>query len=229
MRAFIFLLALVRIESFTFTTFQPLYPATLTSRTPLSWIPMTLQSSTVDSDDGVQPTTASDDSVQPTASDVSAFSEKRSIVSKIKSAIGFNRDKDEEPLKAKLMKMGLACFLSYGFVSNMGYAVSLSLCWYSFNVKTGLSPLASGQWPKFLAAYSAFYVINNFLRPFRVAIAVSVSPFFEKLIKSFQTKLGLGRKAAIALVVFLFNIVGTTSAMFLGVSAATLISGIPIR
>ena len=59
----------------------------------------------------------------------------------------------EGNLKQKIAKMGLSCFLSYGFVSNIGYAVSLSMCWYSHNTKTGLSPLAKGQYPQFLVTY----------------------------------------------------------------------------
>ena len=76
---------------------------------------------------------------------------------------------------------------------------------------------------------AAFYVINSFLRPFRMALAVSISPLFEKIILLLQERLHCSRKVAVTAVVFLFNIVGTTSAMVFGVNLASFMSGIPIR
>mmetsp|Transcript_25344 Transcript_25344/g.37899 ORF Transcript_25344/g.37899 Transcript_25344/m.37899 type:complete len:173 (-) Transcript_25344:9-527(-) len=47
--------------------------------------------------------------------------------------------------KEMLAKMGLSALLSYGFVSNMSYCVTVSLAWFGFTKKTGMSPLAPGE------------------------------------------------------------------------------------
>jgi hypothetical protein len=41
--------------------------------------------------------------------------------------------------------------LSYGWVSNCNMAFILIVSWVTFGKSTGLSPLALGQWPAFLA------------------------------------------------------------------------------
>merc|ERR1712232_1051066 len=78
--------------------------------------------------------------------------------SKLKSSLGFKKNESSEENKLsfrqKLAKMGLSVVLSYGFVSNMSYCVTVSLAWYGFCTKTKLSPLAPGQWKPFLAVYA---------------------------------------------------------------------------
>ena len=68
------------------------------------------------------------------------------------------KDSDGLTVGQKLRKMGMSVLLSYGFVSNMSYSVTVSLAWYIHSKRTGLSPLAPGQWPQFLAVYAGFYV-----------------------------------------------------------------------
>ena len=147
----------------------------------------------------------------------------RRVLSRI---IPFPKD-DEAPLKEKLLKLGLAAFLSYGFVSNMTYAVMLSLAYFVFTSRTGITPLAPGQKAPFLAVYTTFFVINNFLRPVRLAVATYTASYFEGTIKFLQERLKLNRVFATVLVVFLFNICGTFAAMFVGVNIAAWASGVP--
>jgi len=55
----------------------------------------------------------------------------------------FNRNKHDNnnggngglTTRERLAKMGLSALLSYGWVSNMSYAVTLSLSWYGFSKK----------------------------------------------------------------------------------------------
>jgi hypothetical protein len=69
--------------------------------------------------------------------------------------------------RQKLAKMGLAAVLSYGWVSNVSYAICVSIAWYGFSKKTGLSPLAPDQWKPFLAVYAGFFVfITMWFVPF---------------------------------------------------------------
>ena len=127
-----------------------------------------------------------------------------------------------------LKKMGLSALLSYGWVSNMSYCISVSLAWFAFTTKTGLSPLAKGQWKPFLAVYAGFYVFNNFARPFRIALSVGVTKYLDSVVSAIQEKFKVSKKVAIGLTVFLFNIVGTCSFMAFGIAVASALSGVAI-
>ena len=100
--------------------------------------------------------------------------------------------------------------------------------WFGFSKKTGLSPLAPGQWKGFLAVYAGFYVFNNFIRPMRLAASVAVSPYFDRVVNTIQRKTKLSRGLSIGIVVFLANVCGTTSLMSLGIYIASLAAGIPV-
>jgi CDGSH-type Zn-finger protein len=56
---------------------------------------------------------------------------------KIKKFLGLDNQKVGDGLttRERLAKMGLSALLSYGWVSNMSYAVTLSLSWYGFSKK----------------------------------------------------------------------------------------------
>jgi len=72
----------------------------------------------------------------------------------------------------------------------MTYAVLLSCSYFVFTTKTGITPLAPGQRAPFLAVYTGFFVLNNFLRPVRLAVAASLAPYMERVIVKIQTKVG---------------------------------------
>jgi len=152
---------------------------------------------------------------------------KGGILSKVKSMFG-SKPSDGLSTKQRLAKMGLSCFLSYGFVSNMAIVVCVSLSWFGFTKKTGLSPLAPGQWKPFLAVYAGFYVFNNIVRPFRFGLSVGVSHYFDRLIANIQRKTNVSKPIAIGIVVFFVNICGTLSGMALGISLASSLTGVPI-
>lgn len=156
-------------------------------------------------------------------------SEKRSknVITRFKNLF---TDKSAEGLttKERIAKMGLSAFLSYGFVSNMSYCVCVSVAWFGFNKKTGLSPLAPGQWKGFLAVYAGFFALNNVVRPIRLAISVAVSSKFEYAVAYIQKKTKLSRRSAIGVVVFCTNICGTFALMALGITFASFLSGVPV-
>mmetsp|Transcript_2942 Transcript_2942/g.6370 ORF Transcript_2942/g.6370 Transcript_2942/m.6370 type:complete len:299 (+) Transcript_2942:103-999(+) len=169
-----------------------------------------------------------DVSTEVVDNDASTSGEKKSIIDKLKSMFKKNENAEGLTTKERLAKMGLSALLSYGFVSNMSYAVTLSLSWYGFSKKTGLSPLAPGQWKPFLAVYAGFYVFNNIIRPLRFGASVVVAKYFDNFVAFIQNKTKLSRKWSIAVVVFLANVCGTFAAMGLGVSIASTAAGIPI-
>ena len=140
----------------------------------------------------------------------------------------FSKPDDGLTFKQRLSKAGLAVALSYGWVSNVAVAISVSLSWYIFNQRTGLSPLAPGQWKGFLAVYAGIYVVNNVIRPLRFGLSVGVSVYFDRAIKKIQEVLNVNKGVAIFITVFLANIVGTCSLIACGVSLASFASGVPI-
>jgi hypothetical protein len=146
-------------------------------------------------------------------------SSSSSLLAKLKAKLS-NRD--------QLSKMGLSVLLSYGFVSNMSYAISISIAWYIFNIKYKISPLAPNQWKSYLLVYSGFYIFNSIIRPIRVGLAALVSQYFEYAIQYIQDQTQLRRKYCIGVLVFLTNVVGTLFVMSCGICMASLASGIPI-
>eukprot|EP00816_Leptocylindrus_hargravesii_P004360 CAMPEP_0196812032 /NCGR_PEP_ID=MMETSP1362-20130617/20196_1 /TAXON_ID=163516 /ORGANISM="Leptocylindrus danicus, Strain CCMP1856" /LENGTH=223 /DNA_ID=CAMNT_0042187447 /DNA_START=78 /DNA_END=749 /DNA_ORIENTATION=- len=138
------------------------------------------------------------------------------------------QDADGLTVRQRLTKMGMSVLLSYGFVSNMSYCISVSLAWYGFTKKTGLSPLAPGQWPKFLAVYAGFYIFNNIVRPLRITLSVYIATYFDNVVKSVQNRLNCSKGMAVGAVVFLFNVCGTLAFMSAGIAFASILSGVPI-
>lgn len=96
------------------------------------------------------------------------------------------------------------------------------------NVKTGVSPMAPGQKPAFLAIYAGFTVMLNVIRPARFALSMAISPYFERIRKSIQNKFGVSPRAAAVLMIIFINFIGTCSLMALGVGLASVLSGVPV-
>eukprot|EP00590_Aulacoseira_subarctica_P010828 CAMPEP_0172422520 /NCGR_PEP_ID=MMETSP1064-20121228/8661_1 /TAXON_ID=202472 /ORGANISM="Aulacoseira subarctica , Strain CCAP 1002/5" /LENGTH=208 /DNA_ID=CAMNT_0013163419 /DNA_START=109 /DNA_END=735 /DNA_ORIENTATION=+ len=138
------------------------------------------------------------------------------------------QESNSSTFKQKLAKAGMSALLSYGFVSNMSYAVTVSLAWYISSKRTGLSPLQKGQWPGFLAVYAGFYVFNNIIRPARLALAIGVTKYFDSAVINLQQKLNCSKAVAIGVLVVLANLIGTTLAMSLGIYLASTVAGVPV-
>ncbi|EKX54334.1 hypothetical protein GUITHDRAFT_63464 [Guillardia theta CCMP2712] len=127
--------------------------------------------------------------------------------------------------KEKLTAIGISAALAYGWVSNVNMSLCVILSWVTFGKSCGLSPLDQGQWPSFLAVYAGFWLACNFLRPFRIALAVAVSPAFDKLIHFLESRLGISQQKATFLLIFLVNVVGTLTLLFGGLFVATRLTG----
>ena len=130
--------------------------------------------------------------------------------------------------KKALASLGLNALLAYGFVSNVSYITCLILAWVSHGKLTGISPLAPGQRKQFLAIYGGFWVTNNILRPLRFSLSLVLTPFFNKIIDSVQSKTGFKRPTSTGIVVFLVNVCGTLSYLTLGLFLATRAAGVPL-
>ena len=156
--------------------------------------------------------------------DSSTEPEPQGLVAKVKNFfLGGKLD------KARIAKLGTSALLSYGAISNINSITLVIFVWVTFASSTGLSPLAAGQWPKFLASYAATYaVIGNLLRPLRFTLAVAVTPFFDRLVLFFQNKFNVRPAVAFGLCVFCVNVCGSFTYLFLGLRLATLITGTPL-
>eukprot|EP00563_Minutocellus_polymorphus_P012683 CAMPEP_0181073400 /NCGR_PEP_ID=MMETSP1070-20121207/29059_1 /TAXON_ID=265543 /ORGANISM="Minutocellus polymorphus, Strain NH13" /LENGTH=269 /DNA_ID=CAMNT_0023154469 /DNA_START=92 /DNA_END=901 /DNA_ORIENTATION=- len=168
-----------------------------------------------------------DDEAVPVEAEVEVGGGKKGFLARIKASMKSQED-DGLTFKQRLAKMGLSALLSYGFVSNMSYSVTVSLAWFGFSKKTGLSPLAPGQWKPFLAVYAGFYIFNNVVRPIRLAVSVGVTPYFDRAVAAVQRKTKLNKSASIGVVVFLANFCGTLTAMSLGILMASIAAGVPV-
>lgn len=132
--------------------------------------------------------------------------------------------------RKRLSKMGLMCVLSYGFVSNMNAMLLLCSSVYVAMSRTGASPLASGAaLRQFGITYGGLYIISNLIRPLRIALALSISPAFDKFIKNIERTLNCKRGLAIILTVLLANVVGTFAFLFGGLGLASALTGVPIN
>mmetsp|Transcript_61338 Transcript_61338/g.150135 ORF Transcript_61338/g.150135 Transcript_61338/m.150135 type:complete len:345 (+) Transcript_61338:300-1334(+) len=129
--------------------------------------------------------------------------------------------------KATIAKLGIAFGLTYNIISNINGSISLSMAWYIASKKTGLSPLAPGQWKSLLAAYGTLYMVICLMRPLRLALAVAMTRKTETFLQYLQDRLGCTRAVAIGLKISLGLVVwGCMCA--LGVSLASAASGVPI-
>jgi len=151
-------------------------------------------------------------------------SQPKSLLQKLKTLVLG----DAKMGKAKLRSLGAAALLSYGWVSNTSYMICLSLAWYVHARRSGLSPLAPGQWPQFLAVYGGFFVVQNVIRPLRFAFSVFMTPVFDRMVAFIMKRTGLSKPKAFGVTVFLVNICGTFTLLFTGVTLASLAAGVPI-
>ena len=98
---------------------------------------------------------------------------------------------------------------------------------FFLSFKTGLSPLAPGQWKTLLTAYGSLYVFVCFLRPIRFALALGATQRMGHFLRYIQDRIGITRHIAIiftgALIFLLWG-----SFTILGVTIASWISAVPI-
>jgi hypothetical protein len=122
-----------------------------------------------------------------------------------------------------LGKLGMSALLAYGFVSSISGVIAVSLAWFVFCKKTGVSPLDPGQKPAFLVTYAAFSVILNVVRPARFALSMAISPYFKRVRKAISTYLGVSTRRAT--VIMIVNVIVDGLA---GVRLASWLWGVPV-
>merc|ERR1712070_307934 len=132
------------------------------------------------------------------------------------------------PDKKQLLSLGASAVCSYGLVSNINYCATMITAWIIHGRRTGLSPLAPGQWKEFLVIYGALWAGMNFLRPLRIWLSMFVTPFFDRVTDTIQDKTGLNKRISFLLTVFFLNICGTLTFVSSGLVVATRIANVPL-
>lgn len=130
--------------------------------------------------------------------------------------------------KKILSQYGAGAFLSYATVSNVSTVTCLIIAWVIHGRMTGLSPLTTGQWRKYLILYAGLYGANNVLRPLRISLALCLAPTFATLLSNTERRLKISKQKAMAVVLLTVNIIGTFSYLGLGLLAATRLTGVPL-
>jgi len=147
---------------------------------------------------------------------------KKSVVSFLKSKMtGKN-----------LAAAGTAVILSYGFVSNINSCTMLAWTWAKYVKDTGLSPFVAMYPPfftkKFFAYYGAIYItLGTALRPLRVVLAGVISPAFNKVLETLETRLKFPKPLAVFTMVFTFNVVITVAWLLLNLKVAFWVLKVP--
>jgi hypothetical protein len=127
-----------------------------------------------------------------------------------------------------LSQLGVGTLLAYGFVSNVCTVTIFIMAWVAHGKSSGLSPLAPHQKKPFLLIYAGLYACSSMLRPLRATLAVALTPAYTMALDSIQKRTGLKRGQAVGVLVFVVNIIGTTSVCTLGLIAATKLAGVPL-
>ncbi|KAL7568413.1 hypothetical protein ACA910_012131 [Epithemia clementina (nom. ined.)] len=152
--------------------------------------------------------------------------------SRIFKFMGINTDnssssEDGMTLRQRLTKTGVYAAMSYNVVSQINSGSSTSIAWFFYSMRTGLSPLAPGQWKGFLTFYAGFWVANNVLRPLRVALALAMAPKMERLSEMVQNRTQLTKTKAVTLT---FIVTYMTALAFSAtcLTMASVCSGVPV-
>ncbi|XP_002519993.2 uncharacterized protein LOC8283051 [Ricinus communis] len=87
-------------------------------------------------------------------------------------------------MSSKLAKLGLAAVLAYGLFDAITYTTFFVLAFLGYEKSTGKNPAANLQ--ALLGIVILMWTGNNITRPFRVAGAAAVAPFFDRGLKKIQ-------------------------------------------
>ena len=92
----------------------------------------------------------------------------------------------------------------------------LSAAWVFFANVNGVSPLHSGQWPRFLAFSAALWAAQQVSRPARLAAGLALAPLGDALLSWVSQKLQRSTQAALGVVlavqaVLLLAVLGCTA------------------
>ena len=153
------------------------------------------------------------------------------FVNKVKNGVAkwFGpKDETQVPLRQRLKQMGVATFTSFSCVQNGQIAFSFVVAWFLHAGRTGLSPMAAGQWKLFLALNTAINAGFKFFTPVALALSISAAPAFEAMFRWTQNRLRFNKAAAIGSVTLVTSLGVMVGIMVPGVVLAAAVTGVPI-
>jgi hypothetical protein len=123
-------------------------------------------------------------------------------------------------LQTLIARYGAGAFLTYITFSNILSVGMLCTAWIFFWHTSGVSPLHQGQWPKFVAFYTALWAAQQVSRPMRLGVGLASAPLGDKLLAWTAKKLNRSTQAAlgIVLVVEALLLLGTLALVALATS-----------
>eukprot|EP00929_Paragymnodinium_shiwhaense_P010316 TRINITY_DN114915_c0_g1_i1.p1 TRINITY_DN114915_c0_g1~~TRINITY_DN114915_c0_g1_i1.p1 ORF type:complete len:271 (-),score=30.37 TRINITY_DN114915_c0_g1_i1:174-986(-) len=131
--------------------------------------------------------------------------------------------------RKKMSGLGLACLLSYGFVSNASLMICIHIATFSAMRATGASPLSdTAALKQFGITYAGLYLVNSIIRPLRFGLSLGLSPAFDRLVAGIQSKLSCKKRTAIGVTVFLVNVIGTFTILFSGLFLVSWLCSVPL-
>lgn len=130
--------------------------------------------------------------------------------------------------KKGLTKMGRSMVLSYRFVSDTSCSVAAGVAWFIASKKSGLSPLAPGQWKGFFTIFVGFYAILNLIWPAFFALAAVLSNYFGNMIKTIQQRFSCSSLVATFWVALVVNFCGGLAILSLSIGTASVLAGVPV-
>mmetsp|Transcript_86734 Transcript_86734/g.230457 ORF Transcript_86734/g.230457 Transcript_86734/m.230457 type:complete len:266 (-) Transcript_86734:97-894(-) len=130
--------------------------------------------------------------------------------------------------RKKIQDMGMVFLLSYGLLSNVIAVTLVVFSTYTAMAVTGASPLSCrAALRQFGITYAGLYVISSLTRPLRFALAVGITPSFEKYVGSVQKSVRCSKAVAAMLLVAVANL-ATIAALLGGVFISSSITGVPV-
>eukprot|EP00210_Caulerpa_lentillifera_P000486 g469.t1 len=125
----------------------------------------------------------------------------------------------------RIKSLGIGAILSYSFLSNVNSGICFTVAWLTHVKQTGTMPFAAGQWKKFVAIYVGLWTVYSFLRPLRIALAIALTPFVNRMMDYLVQKLAIQRRQAFfVLLIALFIFTVSSFAM-----AIWILGGIPTK
>jgi hypothetical protein len=152
--------------------------------------------------------------------------------SKVSSPLSYlrrlTRDIRQATSRQKMTHLGLSAMMLYGFICNVSSGTVMSIAWYAFSKRTGLSPLSPGQWKGFVGVNAGVMVVHSLLRPLWIGLTIALTPYFNEMASWWSQRWNMTHNKAVTVLGIFANTVVAMGLMGAGIGSASLLSGVPL-